>query len=487
MKFKVLILSVLVFSSLRIYAGEITQLSDTLPANKPTVIDTDSLLEESESGLSKSDTLKYKEIKNFEIPKLKSISLYNTEPFIEYFQVPAYIAPINVDSLLLQGNPFFIDLVFMGHSENYKLEYKPDYQTIIYGGKPTSIDYPYTPIKTKTVTEIISDLRQNARDEIARKAVNLYTISYSELPDPETTKYRFIKSKPLTNIQFTQKERSLINDRKLIVRKERLGPWHSKANLLLQFSQNMVSSNWHQGGNSTLSVLGILNGQLNYDNSDNIQWENSGEWRLGINAIFNDSTAIRNINTNDDVVKINSKFGIKAGDNLFYSGSLDFSTQLFHSYKDINSTTLTGTFLTPIRINVGMGLDYKYKKLFSLMLSPVSYKYIYINETDESKINPNLFGIETGKRHLSEIGSSLKGQLSYSPYRELQVDSKLTFYTNYQKVEIDWEIVGNFTINRFLSTRLSFNPRFDNTVIGEKAFIQFKELLSFGLAYKLLR
>ena len=90
---------------------------------------------------------------------------------------------------------------------------------------------------------------------------------------------------------------------------------------------------------------------------------------------------------------------------------------------------------------------------------------------------------------LSEVGSSFKAQLSYAPSKEIQLDSKLTFYTNYEKVEADWEIVSNFTINRFLSTRLSLNPRYDNTLIlaeGKKAKIQFKELLSFGISYKLL-
>jgi hypothetical protein len=56
-------------------------------------------------------------------------------------------------------------------------------------------------------------------------------------------------------------------------------------------------------------------------------------------------------------------------------------------------------------------------------------------------------------------------------------------------VEIDWEIVTNFTVNRYLSTRLAINPRYDNTVIlpnNEKAKIQFKELLSFGFSYRLL-
>ena len=112
-----------------------------------------------------------------------------------------------------------------------------------------------------------------------------------------------------------------------------------------------------------------------------------------------------------------------------------------------------------------------------------------MNETDAKVINPNLFGIKTGENHLQEIGTLFKGQCSFSPFHELQVDSRLNFYTNYQKVEIDLEIVGNFTINRYLSTRILLNPRYDNTVIqatGDKARLQFKELLSFGFSYKLL-
>jgi len=208
---------------------------------------------------------------------------------------------------------------------------------------------------------------------------------------------------------------------------------------------------------------------------------------MGFNSVFNDSTALRAINTNEDVFKINSKLGIKAGGNWFYSGSVDFSTQFLNNYKAVNSSVLKSTFLTPVRLNIGVGLDYKYKKLFSLMVSPVSYKYIYANNITD--VSPKLFGIKEGEQVLSEIGSSFKAQFNYSPVREIQIDSKLSFYTNYTKVEVDWEIVGNFTINRFLSTRLSVNPRYDNTMIlaaGEKAKLQFKELLSFGLTYKLI-
>ena len=165
-----------------------------------------------------------------------------------------------------------------------------------------------------------------------------------------------------------------------------------------------------------------------------------------------------------------------------YSGSVDFSTQFFNSYKGLNSTDLKASFLTPVRLNVGVGFDYKYKKIFSLLLSPVSYKYIFVNDT--VRMNQNMFGIQKGMNYLSEIGSSFKAVVSYPLTRDIQLDSKLSFYTNYEKVEIDWEIVCNMTINRFLSTRISVNPRYDNTVIGEKAGIQFKQLLSVGFSHK---
>jgi hypothetical protein len=252
---------------------------------------------------------------------------------------------------------------------------------------------------------------------------------------------------------------------------------------LVQFSQNSVSSNWYQGGTSNLAVLGILSGKLNYDNKKSIQWDNTAEWRLGFNTVSGDT--LRSLSTNDDVLKINSKLGIKASGNWFYSGSVDFSTQFFNSYKGINSTVMKASLLTPVRLNIGIGFDYKYKKIFSLMFSPIAYKYIYMN--DNLNIDPNLFGITKGENVLSEVGSSFKALLSIPITREILLDSKLSFYTNYKKVEIDWEVVCNMVINRYMSTRISLNPRYDNTIIeknGNKASIQYKQLLSVGFSHK---
>ena len=312
-----------------------------------------------------------------------------------------------------------------------------------------------------------------------------YAFRADQLPSINDLKNRALNGASLDKLQIAQNNNSpLTNGRKLVVEKVKISHWTKRANSMLQFSQYYASENWHQGGTDYISILGILNGQLNYDNKKNVQWENNGEWRLGFNSVEN---AIRFFNTNEDIFKVNSKLGIRAGGNFFYSSSMDFSAQLFNNYKSVTSEDLKAAFLTPVRLNIGVGMDYKYKKLFSLMVAPVSYKYIYAHNTE--KIPVTSFGIEAGKNSLSQIGSSFRAQVAYSPVREIQLDSKLSFYTNYEKVEIDWEIVTNFTVNRYLSTRLAINPRYDNTVIlpnNEKAKIQFKELLSFGFSYRFL-
>ena len=385
------------------------------------------------------------------------------------------------------GNPFFIDLIYMGLSIDIQWKQPSNFTALYHGTPAVSLDeMQYSGVKFTITPESLYDIRKDARQEIVYTEFDLYESIFTKLPNPNKNKSRRITTKPLTRVQFVGEDFSSGEvSRTPKVKGNVIGPWQKTANAMVQFSQNYVSSNWHQGGSSNMAVLAILTGRLNYNDKKKVQWENSGEWRAGFMNV-GDTTALRMFNTNDDVLKINSKLGIKASGNWFYSSNLDFSTHFLHNYQAVNSAQLMTKFLTPVRMNVGIGMDYKYKKLFSIMIAPVAYKFIFANDT--TNINPNTFGIKTGRNTLHEIGSSFIAQCTYAPSREIQVNSKLKFYTNYEKVEIDWEIIGVFMVNRFLTTRISLNPRYDNTVIlkeGEKTKIQFKELLSFGFSFRL--
>jgi len=427
--------------------------------------------------------IKSREVQPVDTPITKAISKLSVDTVV-HFSLPTDIKLVKVDSLLLLANPLFIELVYKGLPAAPQTSTKADLKALFYGNtfkSPINQNQPDS--KNHTAEKIIDNLRNDALDNISQTSLKLYIMNADELPDPEGNRSRYIIKKPLPNVQFIgQNDRNGYNRRRIEVKTIPQGPWQYKALSQLQFSESAISKNWYQGGYSNLAVLGILSAKLTYDDKKCIQWDNNAEWRMGFNTIAGDT--LHWLSTNDDVLKINSKLGVKAGGNFFYSGSVDFSTQFFNSYNGINSTALKTSFLTPVRLNIGVGLDYKYKKIFSLMVSPVSYKYIYVND---SRVDPNLFGVKSGEKVLSEIGSSFKATLSYPISHEIQLDSRLSFYTNYQKVEIDWEVVANMTINRFLSTRISINPRYDNTVIekdGALAKLQFKQLLSVGFSHK---
>lgn len=391
-----------------------------------------------------------------------------------------------IEESFLLANPLTIDLVFKGYQQKFAINRQIDFKKIYFGRTGQGLlNYQLKKFEVPTPEKAIIQLRSEAARYILNSAPELYHIRQDQLKNVSDVIYGHkVDTKPLESLRFKDGDLIKKNDKSLVVQKVKYNPWSKKANALFQFSQNYVSSNWYQGGSDNVAILGILNGQLNFDNKKNVQCENHFEWRTGFNTVEGDT--LRLFNTNDDVLKLNSKLGIKAGGNWFYSGSVDFSTHFFNSYRAINSNEMKATFLTPVRLNMGIGLDYKYKKLISLMVSPVSFKYIYVNDT--IRVNRKSFGISTGNS-LQQFGSSFRAQSSFVLAENIHVDSRLSFYTNYEKVEIDLEVVSTFVVNRFLSTRLSVNPRFDNTMIlgaNEKAKIQFKELLTFGISYRLL-
>ncbi len=329
----------------------------------------------------------------------------------------------------------------------------------------------------------IYTLRQDARTYLANHHAELYVDLYDSIDYEDPT---LLPTLPAQTLMLETKalvydEEESRKDRLRAIR-EQYSPWRKEATVMLQLTQNYVSKNWYAGGNSNFAILGIAKGNYNYDNKKNITWENSAEWRMGFNTVEGDS--LRKVNTNEDIFKIYSKLGIKAFGKFSYSASVEFQTHFFNTWKENTMNIKTGP-LTPIRLNLTLGLDYKPINGLSIVLSPFNYKMVYANDTIH--VAQTTFGIEEGKTTLNEVGSSLRVEWKWKPVREIALDAKFYCYTNYKRVELDLEIACDFIINRYFSARLMLHPRYDNTVIlpdDERAKIQFKELLSVGFAHK---
>lgn len=387
-----------------------------------------------------------------------------------------------LDTLLYNSNPLTLPLIYIGkdihevwsNNHNLWIGLYPEKKTMFYNVER----------KASTSEFAVAELRKEARKYIANNNIQLYTTTLDRLPQLSTFMSRPIQRKGIQKLNVHD-DKIVLNATKIEYKTVTPIYWIKRANAILQFSQNYISPNWYQGGSSNLAFLSTFLAEFNYDNRKNTQWDNKIEWRVGFNSVEADT--LRKVSTNDDLLRYISKFGLRASGNWFYSVSGEFSTQLFNNYTKVNSPDLKARFITPVRVNIGLGMDYKYKQTLSVMIAPVSFKYIYANDT--VNVKPSLFGIKPGENQLKQIGSSVLFQLKYSPMVNWDLTSKFSFYTDYKKIETDLEIVNNFTVNRFLTARILINPRYDNTVIlkgSEKARIQFKELLSFGFSYRFL-
>jgi hypothetical protein len=258
-------------------------------------------------------------------------------------------------------------------------------------------------------------------------------------------------------------------------------PWRKEATIMLQITQNYVTDNWYQGGSSSFAGLGIAKGQIGYY-TDRFTWENTGEWRVGASTVSADS--LHKVNTTDDMLRLYSKANLKIIPKLFASVSLEFETRFLPTYKSNSNELKSGPF-SPIRYNMGLGMDYKPIKGLSISFSPLSYKMVYIMDT--TRVTESEYGLSDGQSIQHNVGSSVRVEYLWKPVREVELEAKFYLYTNYHQVELDLELNCDFIINRFLSARVMLHPRYDSSVIMKDdthAKIQFRELISEGFAHK---
>ncbi|MBP6284221.1 MAG: DUF3078 domain-containing protein [Paludibacteraceae bacterium] len=415
-----------------------------------------------------------------------TIPLFVTSDSLQLISIPDFELFINRDSLRLLlhkiGSPY--------HSiESIHPDSTHIFEDILLATvqHPYFLDWVFTrkglAINNETEKKsLIDKIHTGKHIALIKQADDIYLY---ELDDQKTLK----KNKQLSFEEYVLVNQN-ITPRHRALSAQKITPlyWKRGAQAGLHFSQNYISSNWYRGGESHLALLAFANGFYDYTNKKNIQWENKIDFKAGFNSSSADT--VRFLQTNDDLLRMSSKFGYKAFTKFYYTAQTEISTQLFNTYRPNSYERITAA-LSPIRLYVSIGLDYKEASGFSVFFSPISYKYVYVNDTSThvnvSQSIADKLGIPKGQKYIQEVGSLIRAQYTWKLSSDIQIDSRSSFYTNYKGIEVETEIVGNFLINRFLNTRLSLNPRYDSTFKlpnNEKPRVQLKQLISLGFSYK---
>jgi hypothetical protein len=262
---------------------------------------------------------------------------------------------------------------------------------------------------------------------------------------------------------------------------------------LASFNFSQVSlTNWAAGGRSSTSGVALFNVFGNYK-KDNISWENSLDMGYGILKEQGNETVKSN-----DKFDFNSKFGLKASEKFYYSTLFNFKTQFAPGYNYPNTNDAISRFLAPAYLTLSLGIDYKPNKILSLFVSPLTGKMTVVSDQELSDLGS--FGVGPGKRTRAEVGSFAKIELKTEVMKNVSLNSKVDFFSNYLNhpgnIDINWYLLINMKINDFLSANLITNMIYDDDIKiaidknndgiieARGPRVQFKEMFGLGLNLK---
>ena len=255
-------------------------------------------------------------------------------------------------------------------------------------------------------------------------------------------------------------------------------------------------SNWTAGGQDNVNGLGTFKYNMNYLKGKS-KWDNTLDLALGYSYFDLDKKPLKT----DDRINFSSLYGYDVvKDELYITANLNFQSQFANGYNYASdSTNRISGFLAPAYLTVGVGAQYVPTKWFSLNLAPASGRLTIVNDKDLS--DAGAFGVTPGKMFRMELGAQLIANVNYEIFKNVTFTSKLVVFYDYMqtrefnaldkkygcRVDFDWDNALVMKVNSWLNCNVSARLVYDEDIkpIEGESFLQFKEVLSIGLSYRI--
>ena len=251
----------------------------------------------------------------------------------------------------------------------------------------------------------------------------------------------------------------------------------------LQFLQNYVSENWYKGGESNYSMVGGLTFRAIYNNKSKLKIDNTLELKLGFQTSKADT--LHKFKTNNDLIRYTGKIGLQATKGWYYTLQLLAYSQFTRGYKS-NDSFVYSDFMSPLNVNIGLGMDYAVNALNGKLkgnvnLSPLSFNFRYVGR----KALAENYGIKGDHQTMEDFGSQLTTDITWIMSDVVRWKTRLYAYTTYKRTEIEWENTIGLQVSKYISANIFVYPRFDDSTSRDEdlGYWQFKEYCSLGFAY----
>ena len=256
--------------------------------------------------------------------------------------------------------------------------------------------------------------------------------------------------------------------------------WKKGGTFMLNINQGALS-NWVAGGeNYTLGVNGLLNYSINLRQNRHT-WDNYFDLALG----FQNAASFDQYRKIDDRIDITSKYGYQLTSHWYASMLFNFNSQFLQGY-DYSTTPITkiSNFLTPGKIILSPGMNYKTAGRFSLFISPVSVRWV--TKLDEDFYNKAKFGVDSAQKINTEFGAYVSVLYKADISKWATYTGRIDLYSNYlrnpQNVDFLMNNLLTMKFNKIFAANISLDLIYDDDVIKR---LQLKQVLGIGLTVKI--
>lgn len=261
----------------------------------------------------------------------------------------------------------------------------------------------------------------------------------------------------------------------------------------LNFSQ-VALSNWNGGGNSAMSVGGLLDLKLK-KKTKKFSWTNTLSLAYGLQKIED-----QDFRKTDDKVEFVSEYKTKAFKKWDYVGNFTFRSQMDKGYTFPTDSTrnLISEFLAPGYFNLAIGLNREIGKALEVSISPVAGKVTVVG--NDSLASIGAFGVDPGKNVRAEFGGSAKISLDCEIMKNVTYKSTLELFSNYaqnpENIDVNWDNLLAIKANKHITTTLSVTLLYDDDINisgddnGDGIIdfngprVQLKQVFNLGIQYK---
>lgn len=250
--------------------------------------------------------------------------------------------------------------------------------------------------------------------------------------------------------------------------------WKRGGNFVFLFNQSAFNNDWRAGGTTNMAGNIGLNYDYNFKSPEMI-WDNKFIVAYGLNKIKG-----ANVQKTDDRLEFTSLLGKKASGYWFYSGFVNFKTQM-DSGNEATGLKISH-FFSPAYLQAGPGLLWKKSDNLKVNFAPATARMIFVHP-HFTQLN-SAFGVAQGDSSRFEFGAGIQGYYKFSIMENISWENIVNLYSNYlekpQNVDIDYQANLVMKVNKYISTNIAFQAIYDDNAVG--AF-QIREVFGLGVNY----